>query len=89
MSPTHVPPEKTSPSVEGRHSSRLPMIVAADANDVMRDQLEFLIEHAQAGDCGCALCERYFRARTLLLMELFPETQAAFVTKKSASSSAR
>jgi len=33
----------------------------------MREQLEFLIEHAQGPTCGCAQCERYTRVRTLLL----------------------
>jgi hypothetical protein len=36
----------------------------------MREQLDFLIEHAQAGPCGCTQCFRYQRARTVLL-ELF------------------
>jgi hypothetical protein len=43
------------------------VIAAADANEVMREQLDFLIEHAQSGPCGCLQCERYIRARTLLL----------------------
>ena len=43
------------------------VIAAADANEVMREQLDLLIEHAQGGHCGCLQCERYVRARTLLL----------------------
>ena len=43
------------------------VIAAADADEVMREQLDFLIEHAQGGPCGCLECERYVRARTLLL----------------------
>jgi hypothetical protein len=33
----------------------------------MREQLEFLIEHVEAGVCGCVQCQRYLRARSLLL----------------------
>jgi hypothetical protein len=33
----------------------------------MRDQLEFLIEHAQNGACACSVCHRYQRARSVLL----------------------
>jgi hypothetical protein len=33
--------------------SRPRVIVAADPNEVLREQLEFLIEHTQGGDCGC------------------------------------
>jgi len=72
MSPTQVTPENASPSEQVRLASRPRVIAAADANDVMREQLEFLIEHAQDGDCGCQRCGRYFRVRTLLL-EAFAE----------------
>lgn len=40
---------------------------AAPADDVMRDQLDYLIEHASAGDCGCSVCKRYDQAREVLL----------------------
>jgi len=43
------------------------LIAAANSDDVMRDQLEFLIEHAQNGACACAVCHRYQRARSVLL----------------------
>jgi hypothetical protein len=37
----------------------------------MREQLEYLIEHVTAaGQCGCAECQRYLRARAILL-EIF------------------
>jgi hypothetical protein len=72
MSPTQVTPEIANPSVQVGLVVRPRVIVAADANDVMREQLEFLIEHAQCGDCGCPQCERYFHVRTLLL-EAFSE----------------
>jgi len=51
----------------------------ADENDVMREQLEYLIAHAtEQGVCGCSACQRYLRARSLLL-EIFsePETKPA------------
>jgi hypothetical protein len=72
MSPTQVKPESANPSGQVGLVVRPRVIAAADANDVIREQLEFLIEHAQAGDCGCQQCERYFRVRTLLL-EAFSE----------------
>lgn len=51
-------------------------IPAADADEAMREQLEYLIEHANAELCDCSICMRYHRAR-LVLMEIFgqPETQ--------------
>jgi hypothetical protein len=48
------------------------VIAAADVDDVMREQLEFLIEHAHAGRCGCSLCQHYQKVRSLL-MELFSD----------------
>jgi hypothetical protein len=45
----------------------------ADANDVMREQLEYLIEHASDDTrCGCVECQRYVRVRSILL-EIFGE----------------
>jgi hypothetical protein len=47
----------------------------ADENDVMREQLEYLIEHAsELGSCGCPECRRYLRVRSALL-EIFTEPQ--------------
>jgi hypothetical protein len=51
----------------------------ADENDVMREQLEYLIGHAtEQSSCGCSACQRYLRVRSALL-EIFsdPETQPA------------
>lgn len=48
------------------------VVGAANAGDVMVEQLEFLIEHAQGGDCGCPLCGRYHRVRVILL-EVFKD----------------
>jgi hypothetical protein len=47
----------------------------ADANDVMREQLEYLIDHA-AGRMAicCSLCRRYLRARSVLLEIFSPAT---------------
>jgi hypothetical protein len=69
-------PENANPSAQVGLEVRPRVIAAANANDVMLEQLEFLIEHAQAGDCGCQLCERYFRVRTMLL-EAFAELRPA------------
>jgi len=45
----------------------------ADENDVMREQLEYLISHTgDQGLCGCSECQRYLRVRALLL-EIFSE----------------
>jgi hypothetical protein len=74
MSPKHVTPKglntDANPGVlSGAVVSRL-IVTAADANEVMREQLEYLIEHAAGGTCGCTLCHRYLRTRALLL-EIF------------------
>jgi len=45
-------------------------IIAAHPDDVMREQLEYLIEHAQGGPCGCHQCLRLQRARSVLF-EIF------------------
>ncbi|MGH9658836.1 MAG: hypothetical protein ACRD96_09845 [Bryobacteraceae bacterium] len=42
----------------------------AEVHEVMREQLEFLIGHAEAGICDCSQCSRYKRARQVLL-EIF------------------
>jgi hypothetical protein len=67
MSPTHVPPEIGSPDGPVGLVTRPRVVAAADANEVMREQLEYLIEHAEGGDCGCQQCNRYHRVRALLL----------------------
>jgi hypothetical protein len=83
MSPKHVPSEIADREASVGVVTQLRVVVAADANDVMRDQLELLIEHAQSGVCGFEQCQRYLRVRSLLLTELFPETASAVVTKAS------
>jgi hypothetical protein len=85
MSPTQITPEIASPDAPVGLATKPRVVVAADADDVMREQLEFLIEHAQAGDCGCPQCNRYHRVRTLLL-EAFTEAPP---TEKRAVASMR
>jgi phenylpyruvate tautomerase PptA (4-oxalocrotonate tautomerase family) len=52
-----------------------------DANDIMREQLEYLIDHlAEQGICGCSQCQRYLRTRSVLL-EIFNEPQRRPVYK--------
>jgi len=61
-------------------ASSLPRVPEpADENDVMREQLEYLIRHAtEPGICSCSECQRFIRVRSLLL-EIFsePEPQPA------------
>jgi len=73
MSPTQIKPEIANADATVGLVTKPRVVVAADVNEVMREQLEFLIEHAQGGDCGCPQCNRYHRARTLLL-EAFAES---------------
>jgi hypothetical protein len=50
-------------------------IESPNENDVMREQLEYLIDHtAEHVECGCAECRRYLRTRSILL-EIFGEPQ--------------
>ena len=67
MSPIQVTPDSANRTLAAAPASKPRVIAAADPHDVMREQLEFLIEHAQGPTCGCAQCERYTRVRTLLL----------------------
>jgi hypothetical protein len=71
MSPKNVTPEELNTNANTGVSSawavsRL-VVAAADANEVMREQLEYLIEHAGSGTCGCSQCHRYLGVRSLLL----------------------
>jgi hypothetical protein len=60
-------------SVGTAHLAAPPRVVAAaNENEVMLEQLEYLIEHAQGGTCGCAQCERYLRVRSVI-MEVFAD----------------
>jgi hypothetical protein len=49
------------------------LLEPADEGDVMREQLDYLIDHAaDQVHCGCSDCERYWRVRAALL-EIFGE----------------
>jgi hypothetical protein len=62
--------------------SRIPEPAAE--TEVMREQLEYLIEHrAQADGCACSDCQRYLRVRAILL-EIFGEPQKAKVLEIAA-----
>ena len=50
-------------------------VESANENDIMLEQLEYLIDHAEEHvQCGCSECGRYLRARSVLL-EIFEEPQ--------------
>ena len=76
MSSEHVTPNGLNSDAHPAASDGLPVrpraIVAAEANEVMREQLEYLIEHAGSGICGCRQCNRYLLVRSLL-MEIFAD----------------
>jgi hypothetical protein len=58
-----------------------PQVPVTDENDVMREQLEYLIEHkTRPGQCGCSECQRYLRVRAALL-EIFGEPESAKIQK--------
>jgi len=86
MSPTQGKPDDANSAAAVHLATRPGIVQAADANDVMREQLEFLIEHAQDGNCGCEQCQRYLRARTLL-MEAFADSPRAALMKKASTPS--
>jgi hypothetical protein len=49
----------------------------ADETDILREQLEYLIEHtARNQQCGCSECQRYLKVRSALL-EIFAEPPRA------------
>jgi hypothetical protein len=85
MSPTHGTPEDANSAGVAQLAAKSRVIAAADANEVMLEQLEYLIEHTQGGDCGCAQCDRYWRARAVI-MEIFTEAPRPVAVRKSASS---
>ena len=84
MSPKQGTPESANSAGAAQLAARPPVIEAADVNEVMRDQLESLIEHAQDGVCGCEQCGRYLRARAVL-MELFADSEFAVIKNKVSS----
>lgn len=75
----HAESEETSTAHGGFRSPKVSE--PAYENDVMREQLEYLIRHtAGAGICGCSECRRYLRARTVLL-EIFREPEPRQATQ--------
>ena len=78
MSPIQVTPENANSAGTAQLAARPLVIKAADVHEVMREQLDLLIEHAQDGVCGCEQCERYSRVRAVL-MELFSNSSRAVV----------
>jgi hypothetical protein len=74
MTPTQLTPGKANSAAPIALPEPARVVAAANADEVMREQLEYLIEHASAGVCGCLQCERYARARSVLL-EIFRESR--------------
>ena len=59
------------------------VVAAANENEVMLEQLEYLIEHAQGGVCGCTQCERYMRVRSTI-MEVFADSPSSVLMSRAA-----
>ena len=73
MSPTEIKLENAAAASPAAAPARPFLVIApAAADDVMREQLDFLLEHVATGFCGCSLCNRYLRARFVLL-DLFED----------------
>ena len=65
--PAHDPLHSAANTVGSSEAAAgMVIIAAANANEVMREQLDYLIEHAGGGTCGCRECQRYLRAHALL-----------------------
>lgn len=60
-------PEEIQKAYPTQPKQRRPTIPPADVNEVMREQLEYLIEYSHSISCGCRHCHYYQQARTLLL----------------------
>jgi len=61
------------PAVWNPPPARPLVIEAADTHAVMREQLEYLIDHAGTGICGCEECQSYAVIRTTL-MKMFADS---------------
>jgi hypothetical protein len=58
-------------------------VESANENDVMREQIEYLIDHTAAHiQCGCSECRRYLRVRSILF-EIFAEPQVQEFPKQA------
>jgi hypothetical protein len=55
------------------------MAPQVEVTDILREQLEYLIEHSAGNaQCGCAECQRYLKVRAALL-EIFADPPRAKV----------
>jgi hypothetical protein len=55
----------------GTRTKGVPQVPVPEEADVMREQLEYLIQHVtEKGICGCSECQRFLRVRSELL-EIF------------------
>ena len=82
-----VPHDELDGTTTLRHAgTRLPRVLKpADENDVLREQLEYLISHATEPDFrGCTECQRFLRVRSALL-EIFSEPEPQSVRQSSAA----
>jgi hypothetical protein len=73
MSPKQEASENANSVGKAQMAASPRVVAAANENEVMLEQLEYLIEHAQGGICGCAQCERYLRVRSMI-MEVFADS---------------
>lgn len=71
-------PAGTSPALE--ESPQL--VPQAPVAEVMREQLDYLLDHVSPGLCGCAECQRYQRVRAILL-EVFRDRRPAAGAQRS------
>jgi len=58
--------EQTNPTADPAEQARSAPLIA-DTNEILREQLEFLIEHAGEQTCGCSSCLRYSSVRAVLM----------------------
>ncbi len=62
-------------AVPSGHSLPPRVQLPADEAEVVSEQLEYLLDHvAEEGICGCSDCQRYIRARAVLL-EIFADPE--------------
>ena len=85
MTPTRVTPENANPAGAVPLPARPRVVAAANENEVMLEQLEYLIEQRHDVICDCAACQRYLRARNVL-MEFFADPPKPVLVKKSSAS---
>lgn len=59
--------EQTDRAADPLEPSQTASPIAADTDEILREQLEFLIDHAGQGACGCSSCLRYSSVRAVLM----------------------